>query len=78
MPGMGSDAALLGRVAAVVEDSLDLQPGVVDTEAGRPDHGPHVHLGEVEFEDRVAHALGDRAELRASGSGRKTRSISTY
>ena len=33
--GNRCNATLLDRVAALVEDSLDLQPGVVDSEAGR-------------------------------------------
>lgn len=60
--GNRGDTTPLDRVAAIVKDTVDLQPGVVDTESGRPDHGGHARVSKVEFENRVRHAVGFRAE----------------
>lgn len=62
----GYAAFVLGQATLI--DSIELQPAVVDAEAGGANDRGHACFDEIEFKQRVGEAIGVCAESRASGS----------
>src|SRR4051812_9323418 len=55
-PGHGRNAALMARLAVVVE-GMDLQPAVVGRVTGRPDDRGYPGASQLQLENRVPDAL---------------------
>lgn len=60
-PRFGRNTALVDRLTCIIE-GVDLQPAVVRREADCPDDRCDAGGREIEFEDRVGHAVGIRPE----------------
>ncbi|SUC74120.1 Uncharacterised protein [Pseudomonas aeruginosa] len=72
--GFAGHTTLVARLAVAVE-GIDLQPAEVDGIAGGPDDAAHPGLGQVQFEDRIGHALRVRQPAARLGLFRQVKAV---